>query len=81
MKISRLKLFNSVKVGGKEKTFFDTPYIIEMEGNLISIKDEETKDPTLTTIFNVVWMIENKKVSISEPRKSKTSTKRVTKKK
>ena len=62
MKIKRLKLYNSVKIGSKEHQFIDTEdprtsgIEIRLLGNLIRLKDKDHERVTYSTIFNCVYL-------------------------
>ena len=62
MKIKRLKLYNSVKIGSREHQFIDTEdsktdsIEIRLLGNLIRLKDRDHDRVTYSTIFNCVYL-------------------------
>jgi hypothetical protein len=87
IKIDTLKLFNSVKVGPVELTFLKSKdgWDVTLTGQIISIKSIKTGDESFTSLANIPYFTkleDSSKIKKSnEPKKSPSSTKRVTKKK
>jgi hypothetical protein len=85
MKIDKLKVFNSVKIGSKEETFLKSEdYDMFLEDQLIKIVSKKSGDTSYTSLANVPYFTKLKDRDNSkenEQDKSSSNTKRATKKK
>jgi hypothetical protein len=79
MKLKAMKLYQTIKVNGREQTFFTSDkFSIELDKTttIITVKSNEG-DITITSLSNMVWG--KKVVEDNEPRKSEKSTTRAPK--
>lgn len=59
MQISRLKVFQSVKIGNVEKTFLtDAEFSMELKDNLVFITRLSDGSKVITPLTNTPWFIE-----------------------
>ena len=82
MKIDRLRVFQSVKVGSKEKTFLTADeFDMELKDTLIFITSKKDDSQVVTPLTNVPWFVPviPRKVN-SGQNKSKANTSRDRKK-
>lgn len=74
MLLSKVRLYQSVKLGAIEKTFFtEDSYRIQVADNniLITIEDLETGVQVLTTVNNMIWAAR----TLEEKKEAKVETK------
>ena len=72
VKVSTIKLANSVKVGAKEVVFADnSSYDIYIDGNIITITNIVSQDKVSTSIFNTIWF--NVEEGANEQKEEKVS--------
>lgn len=61
MKVSRLRVFQSVKIGKAEKTFLtEDEFDIELKDTLMFITSKSDKSQVITPLTNVPWFVPRK---------------------
>lgn len=86
MKIERLRVFQSVKIGNKEKTFLvASEFEMELRDTLVFIKSKVDNSQVVTPLTNVPWFVPMAETSPTKKatrgqNKSKTNTGRDSKK-
>ena len=80
MRLKLLRTFNTVKVAGKERSFFQAPECdITLDPNTSIITIVSGEDVTITSLSNMCWAKPEKKEINNEHTKSKESTTRAKK--
>lgn len=76
MRLTRLKLANSIRIASTEETYLTSDkYDMRLENVLIHIRDIRSKDEVTTSLFNTIWFNLEKPSEETPPTNTKGNSK------